>query len=54
MKEMPLAMNVYRAMDFVSDQMYNGKRFRALTVLDLFITVPNRTLGDLITKRYTN
>ena len=23
-------------MDFVSDQLYNGKRFRALTVLDTF------------------
>lgn len=28
--------NEYWAMDFVSDQLYNGKRFRALTILDLF------------------
>ena len=24
-------------MDFVSDQLYNGKRFRVLTLIDLFI-----------------
>ena len=29
-------MNECWSMDFVSDQMYNGKRFRALTVLDTF------------------
>lgn len=36
MKEMFLAMNERWAMDFMPDQMYNGKRFRALTVPDLF------------------
>lgn len=29
-------MNECWSMDFVSDQLYNGKRFRALTVLDTF------------------
>ena len=30
------SINECWSMDFVSDQLYNGKRFRALTVLDLF------------------
>jgi putative transposase len=30
------AANECWSMDFVSDQMYNGKRFRALTVLDVY------------------
>jgi putative transposase len=29
-------LNECWAMDFVSDQMYNGKRFRALTILDIY------------------
>lgn len=36
MKGKPLATNECWAMDFVSDQLYNGKRIRALTVLDVF------------------
>lgn len=28
--------NEYWAMDFVSDQLYNGKRFRALTMIDMY------------------
>ena len=36
MTEMPLVMNECRTMDFMPDQMYNGKRFGALTGLDLF------------------
>jgi putative transposase len=34
-KEKPSTLNECWAMDFVSDQLYNGKRFRALTILDL-------------------
>ena len=33
---MPCALDECWAMDFVSDQLYNGKRFRALTLLDMF------------------
>ena len=36
MKEMPTRLNQCWAMDFVSDQLYNGKRFRALTMIDLY------------------
>lgn len=36
LKEMPTRLNQCWAMDFVSDQLYNGKRFRALTVIDLY------------------
>ena len=36
MKKMPLAINESWAMDFVTDQLNNGKRIRALTVFDLF------------------
>ena len=36
LKKMPTSMNQCWAMDFVSDQLYNGKRFRALTVIDLY------------------
>jgi transposase InsO family protein len=32
----PNAINECRAMDFVSDQFYNGKRFRTLTLIDLY------------------
>ncbi|MEI6100425.1 MAG: IS3 family transposase [Eubacteriales bacterium] len=35
-KNMPLTINECWAMDFVSDQMYDGKRFRALTLIDIF------------------
>ena len=35
-KGMASAVNECWCMDFVSDQLYNGKRFRALTVLDTF------------------
>ena len=34
--EMPNTLNECWAMDFVSDQMYNGKRFRILTLIDLY------------------
>lgn len=34
-KDKPSTLNECWAMDFVSDQLYNGKRFRALTVIDL-------------------
>ena len=33
--EIPNALNECWAMDFVSDQLYNGKRFRVLTLIDL-------------------
>ena len=33
---MPVRVNECWAMDFVSDQLYNGKRFRSLTLLDVF------------------
>ena len=33
--EIPSTLNVCWAMDFVSDQLYNGKRFRTLTLIDL-------------------
>jgi len=33
--ERPTALNECWAMDFVSDQFYNGKRFRTLTLIDL-------------------
>ena len=32
----PAAVNECWTMDFVSDQLYNGKRFRALTLLDIY------------------
>ena len=32
----PNTVNVCWAMDFVSDQFYNGKRFRTLTLIDLY------------------
>ncbi len=35
-KNMAVKINECWTMDFVSDQLYNGKRFRALTVLDMF------------------
>lgn len=35
-KTMATQLNECWAMDFVSDQMYNGKRFRALTILDIY------------------
>lgn len=35
-KNMPLAVNECWAMDFVSDQLYDGKRFRALTIIDTY------------------
>ena len=35
-KGLASAVNECWCMDFVSDQLYNGKRFRALTVLDTF------------------
>ena len=35
-KVLASAVNECWCMDFVSDQLYNGKRFRALTVLDTF------------------
>jgi len=34
--EQPNKLNECWAMDFVSDQFYNGKRFRTLTLLDLY------------------
>ena len=34
--DMPRRMNECWAMDFVSDQLYDGKRFRALTLIDAF------------------
>ena len=34
--DMPCAPDECWAMDFVSDQLYNGKRFRTLTLLDMF------------------
>ena len=34
--DMPGKLNECWAMDFVSDQLYNGKRFRTLTLIDLF------------------
>ena len=34
--EMPNTLNECWAMDFVSDQMYNGKRFRILALIDLY------------------
>ena len=33
--EFPAALNACWAMDFVSDQLYNGKRFRTLTLIDM-------------------
>jgi putative transposase len=36
LREMPTRLNQCWAMDFVSDQLYNGGRFRALTVIDLY------------------
>ena len=33
--EIPSTLNVCWAMDFVSDQLYNGKRFRTLPLIDL-------------------
>jgi len=35
-KGLASAINDCWAMDFVSDQLYNGKRFRALTILDMY------------------
>lgn len=35
-KNAPVFLNECWSMDFVSDQLFNGKRFRALTILDLF------------------
>lgn len=35
-KGMAVAVNECWAMDFVSDQLYNGKRFRALTLIDTY------------------
>ncbi len=35
-KNMPLAVNECWVMDFVSDQLYDGKRFRALTIIDTY------------------
>ena len=35
-KGLATVVNECWCMDFVSDQLYNGKRFRALTVLDTF------------------
>lgn len=34
--EIPSALNECWAMDFVSDQLYNGKRFRILSLIDLY------------------
>ena len=34
--DMPIRTNECWAMDFVSDQLYDGKRFRALTLIDVF------------------
>ena len=34
--DMPGALNECWAMDFVSDQLYNGRRFRVLTLIDLY------------------
>lgn len=36
MTAIPSALNECWAMDFVSDQLYNGKRFRVLTLIDLY------------------
>lgn len=35
-KDKPTSINECWAMDFVSDQTYNGKRFRALTIIDTY------------------
>lgn len=35
-KDAVCALNECWSMDFVSDQLYNGKRFRALTVIDMY------------------
>jgi putative transposase len=40
------AANEYWAMDFVSDQLYDGKRFRALTLIDLFTRECLATYAD--------
>lgn len=34
--EMPAKLNECWTMDFVSDQLYNGNRFRTLTLIDIF------------------
>lgn len=34
--EMPSALNECWAMDFVGDQLYNGRRFRTLSLIDLY------------------
>lgn len=36
LQEMPSKLNTCWAMDFVSDQMYNGRRFRMLALIDLY------------------
>jgi putative transposase len=40
------AANEYWAMDFVSDQLYDGKRFRVLTLIDLFTRECLATYAD--------
>ena len=55
MKEMPTRLNQCWAMDFVSDQLYNGRRFRALTVMDMYsrkclaIDADKRITGEKVT-----
>ena len=55
-KNAPSFLNECWSMDFVSDQLYNGKRFRTLTVLDLFsrecldIYVDKAIKGETVTE----
>ena len=51
-RDEPQEVNDCWSMDFVADQLFNGRRFRALTVVDNFsrespiITVDHRLKGD--------
>lgn len=53
--DMPKRIDECWAMDFVSDQLYDGKRFRALTLIDVFsrecldIYVGKSITGEMVT-----
>ena len=56
MSDMPLGIYECWTMDFVSDQLYNGKRFRSLTLLDIYtrecldIHADHKITGEKVTE----
>lgn len=52
-KNVPSRLNECWAMDFVSDQLYDGKRFRALTIIDTYSRECLSIYGDKAIKGET-